>query len=207
MDKLGIDWDYDRSSRLRYRRFRKSVPKEAMVEIANRLDIDPSGKKPELRLRIIEHVHGFETSKSGETTWNTNELYRINRALHNASLLKADEVDIWDDVGAKSLITIVTPDETYEVEIVEKGRSKWAMSWPDPPSYEEYEMYKLAGRHFDNNRRHRLMVLRGLDYDECKYRSSVVLEQPVDHGPYKRWRKLTYVQDVINENEKVDHYA
>lgn len=196
MDRL--DYDHpddppgDRFGRVRWK---KTVPKEAMVEIAEKLGLETDGTKPELRHRIMTEVLGREPNKSSNSKWSTRDLFRVIRALTEALRLDASEVNIYDDLpdwGGQ--LHIVTEDGEYDVEVVEKGRGGW--KWDDPQNYSEYEMYKLAARHFDDKRRHRLMVLRDLNYDQCRYRGSVVLEKQVDYGPYQRWKKQTYVQEV-----------
>lgn len=198
MDRLDYehpdDPPGDRFGRVRWK---KTVPKEAMVEIAEKLGVSTDGTKPELRSRIMTEVLGREPNKSSNSKWSTSDLFRVIRALSEALRLDAGEVDIWDDLpdwGGQ--LQIVTEDGEYDVEVVEKGRASWKDSWGDTQRYDSYECYKLAGRHFEDGRRHRLMVLRGLDTDECKYRSSVVLERQVDYGPYQRWKKQTYVREV-----------
>lgn len=198
MDRL--DYDHpddppgDRFGRVRWK---KTVPKKAMVEIAEKLGLNTDGTKPELRNRIMTEVLGREPNKSSNSKWSTSDLFRVIRALSEAQRLDAEEVNIWDKIPKwAGKLTIVTEDGEYDVEVVDKGKASWKDSWDDPPNYSEYELYKLAGRHFEDGRRHRLMVLRDLDYDQCRYRGSVVLEKQVDFGPYQRWKKQSYVQEV-----------
>jgi hypothetical protein len=204
MERLDYDHpDNPPGNRFGRVRWEKTVPKEAMVEIAGKLGIDTSGDKPELRQRIREHSHSHGSEKSPESKLSTNDLLRIRLALNRALRLDASEVDVYDDLpkwGGNLVVTTEEHDE-LEVEVVDKGKASWKDHWGDEPNYSEYELYKLAGRHFEDGRRHRVMVLHDLDYDQFNYRGSVVLEKQVGYGPYQRWKKQCYVREVMVDDQ------
>lgn len=184
----------------------RPLHKDEIQRVCKILGLDTDGTVPDLRDRVRDEYfddYNYGTwrnpkeSKQGTSQFSTDELFRLIGVIKSVLRLDAAEVDIWDDLpdwGGE--LHIVTEDGEYDVEVVEKGRASWKDSWGDTQRYDSYECYKLAGRYFEDGRRHRLMVLRGLDTDECKYRSSVVLERQVDYGPYQRWKKQTYVQEV-----------
>lgn len=174
----------------------RPMHKDEIVRVCEILDVNPAGIVAELRNQL-RSFSGLYEDKQDSSQFSTNELFYLSRHCNDALRLDAEDVDIYDkiaDWGGK--LQIVTEDDEHHVEVVEKGKADWKDSWDDSQRFESYEMYRLSGRHFDNGRRHRLMVLRGQDPDSCKYRGSVVLERPKDYGPYKQWRKKSYVREV-----------
>lgn len=194
-----IDYDHpddppgDRFGRIRYE---KSVPKDAMIQIAERLDIQSGGIKPELRDQIRQDILNRPSNKSPVTILSSNELFRVIRALNHNERLNAVDVDIYDELPQwhGSLVISTEDHDELSVEVFSKGKGAW--KWGEPQRYSEYEQYMLADRDFDDGRRRRLMVLRDLNTDECRYNSDVVLERTVDYGPYKHWKRQSYVTEV-----------
>lgn len=173
----------------------RPMHRDEIVRLCKILGIDHDGTIPELRDRIRAVV--INRDKAGSSRFSTRELWQLVGAAKTSLRLDADEVDIYDEIPQwGGQLSIVTEDGEHDVEVVDKGKASWKDRWGDQPNYSEYEMYVLAANHFDDNRRRRLMVLRDLDYDQCKYRGSVVLERKVDYGPYQRWKKQSYVQEV-----------
>ena len=183
----------------------RPMHKDEIQQICRFLNLDDDGTLPELRDRIRDEYidssrfgtwHNPKDEKAGSSEFSTTELRRLTGKVKRARRLDAEDVDIWNDVPTVSReLTIETEDNTHTAEFIGKQRSLWKPRWGDE-RYSEYEMYKLAGRHFDDSRRRRLMVLRDLDVDACKYTGSVVLERKRDYGPYEHWKKQSYVRSI-----------
>lgn len=175
------DVDSDRRDSLDHR----SVHKDEMIEILGIIG-EPTdwsdAKVPELRDEIRDIIN-YKTRKSGSSQFASRELYNINRAIDSAQRLEAENIDIrW-----LSLIgdTITVNGVNYTVDDAHVNQD----AHPDA-LYESYDMIELSPD------RWRIMVLYDLDTDECKYKSSVVLEKAHDYGPYKRWKKDSYVKSI-----------
>jgi hypothetical protein len=187
MDKLDYDHPDDPpGNRFGLNHWHKTVPKEAMVEIAERLDVDKSGNKPALRQRIRKAAIGHESQKSANSKLSTSDLFHISCAVTYSQYLDADDVDIYDELPEWGG-TLVVNGEEYDV--TQKSRGMWQDSWEAEPRYDAYEIYYL------DSKRTRLVVIRGRT-DQCRYDHSVVLENAVGYGPCKQWLQDESVTEV-----------
>jgi len=183
----------------------RPMHKNEIQRVCRFLDLDTDGTVPELRDRLRDEYipkdcfgtwRDPKDEKAGSSEFSAIELRRLTSEVKYARRLDAKEVDIWNDIPTVSReLTIETEDNTYTGEFVGKQRDPWKDSWGDE-RYSEYEMYRLAGHRFSDGRQRRLMVLRDLDTDACKYTGSVVLERKRDYGPYERWKKQSYVRSI-----------
>lgn len=175
------DWPYWKLSNAGLR-------KAELVKLARRLelDFDETHTVPRIRTAIREEV-GLRTHKSGMTRFSTSELLQLMRAIDHTKYLDAEDTDLdWDDVQRGDRL------------LVNGDRLKVTETYSGPHDGTEAADQMPLDRYweFRFGSRRRLMVLWGLDKDECKYRHSVVLEEAVDYGPYKRWTKEAYVESL-----------
>lgn len=184
--------DTTTSSRMRDR----PMHKNELQELCDVLGLDADGTVPEMRDRIRDGYipsSFFGTyrypkdSKKGTSQFSTSELRRLTGEV--LSVQRLDFEDVQFSYPIESGDTIVVNGTEYEVEIWSEGPKGGTKAHKELP-LDHYVSFQFK------NCRKRLMLIDGLDTDECQYDHSVVLERAFDWGPWKRWRKDSYVTEL-----------
>lgn len=186
LDDLGMAPGDTRRTR---RANRDYLLKEHIEKICDlfELEFEDTPTKADMRQRIREDVINRGTRKHAETEFSSSELLAIRGAVRRLSNLDADDVEGFEpEIGQE----VQVDDEIYTVSDYEYGHVH------DAAAYDRYLRVDFGDRE-------RLMILYGLDTSECKYTDPVILEYARDYGPYKRWKKDRYVEELEGKKARI----
>lgn len=177
LDALGVEHE----DRRRFGRFNKTVPKDALVELGERVgEGDLSDMTvPQIRKFLRDAGYSRGRNKSPESRFSTHELLDLQRAVKHAEYLEASD--------------IADPEETFTVGSflhINGDRYKVLRTWWNDEVQAEWKSYtvvKLAG---DPERR--LVLLHGYEPSHTTSHSAM-LEKRGRPAPYYRWKKEEYI--------------
>lgn len=163
---------------------RDRLRKHELLKACKALDlgVDAGYTMPMMRRKLRESgkLSARYSDKSPNTALPQGEITNLNRAIRAKRRVKAED---YKEFYVKDHDALIVNGEEYDVSGAEVGEV-------DEAPYDQYHMILLEGD------RKRVMILHGLDTDECWYDSDVVLESAGDYGPYKSWRKVDYVRQI-----------
>lgn len=182
----------------------RPMHKDEIQQVCQILGLDDDGTVPELRDRIRETIfedkrygtwRNPQDSKAGTSQFSTSELLGLIRAVNHE--LRLDFEDVWpeiDDVFMEGDVVRIDGEE-YVIDNFYDGPHDGTVAEKELP-LDEFVCVEFKGGENKHDRRYRLVMMNELDMDECKYNHSVVLEKARDFGPWKRWKKDSYVKEV-----------
>ena len=182
LDRFEYDHEDRDQRRFGIVQYNKTVPKEVLVKLADRVgEGDVSDMTvPQVREFLRDAGHTRARNKSGETKFSTDELLDLSRAVEHAEYLEADD--------------IADPEKTFSVGdwlVINGERYKVLRSWWNDEVEAEWESYTVVTLAGEPERR--LVLLHGY---EPSYRTShsAVLEKRGKAAPYHGWKKDEYIE-------------